>query len=107
MTDLPIAPDESTGEPRCVATCPSATPSTCGGVCCSECVDCEVDQVSTEVGLLCLPRVRELVAISRRRCDGCRRYTEDARLYPADGRCVTRGCATMAHDCCSRWEAKP
>lgn len=50
---------------------------------------------------------RELVAISRRRCDGCHGYTEDARLYPADGRCVARGCATMAHDCCSRWEARP
>jgi hypothetical protein len=66
VSSLPIAPDESTGEPRCVATCPSATPSTCGGVCCSECVDCEVDQVSTEVGLLCLPRVRELVALAGR-----------------------------------------
>ena len=41
-----------------------------------------------------------------RRCDGCHRYADDARAYPADGRCVTRGCATMRHDCCSRWEAK-
>ena len=35
----------------------------------AECVDCEADMMHTEVGLPCLPRIRELVALSRRRCD--------------------------------------
>lgn len=55
----------------------------------------------------CVESMGSIPGAPEKRCDGCRRYTEDARLYPADGRCVTRGCATMAHDCCSRWEANP
>lgn len=102
MTDHPIAPDESSDVPRCVATCPSATVVDCGC-----CVDCEVDRVQTEVGLMCLPRVRELVQISRRRCDGCKWWRETPAHDDGYGQCVAHDQTRAAHESCSRWEASP
>ena len=101
MPDPRPAPDESSGVPRCVRECPHYSSDDYGEEC-----SAPGHPVVTESGRSCLPRIRELVALSRRRCDGCPRYVEDARAYPSDGRCSKRGCTTMAHDCCSRWEAK-
>ena len=100
MPDPPIAPDESGDVPLCVASCARARWFDRRLLCDSD------NGRHYPHRAVCHPRVRELVALSRRRCDGCHRYADDARAYPADGRCVTRGCATMRHDCCSRWEAK-
>ena len=101
MPDLPIAPDESGDVPRCRDSCPH-----CESAPMATYVLCSLERTQTLRRAPCLPRIRELVALSRQRCDGCPRYVEDARAYPSDGRCSKRGCTTMAHDCCSRWEAK-
>jgi hypothetical protein len=90
-------PDESSGEPRCTRTC--------------ELLDSVHDTMETMVqicgatargivvGELCRPRVRELVQISRRRCDGCEWLRDDARCPD-----VYRNLLPDGH--CSRWEER-
>lgn len=98
MPSLPIAPDESGGEPRCVATCPSWSAREAH---CSLPEQC----VLRVPGDPCTPRVRELVALAGRRCDGCA-YWEPRGC--GDGSCEQHRCSlTNAGESCSRWEAKP
>ena len=66
MTDLPIAPDESGDVPLCVASCARARWFDRRLLCDSD------NGRHYPHRAVCLPRIRELVAISRRRCDGCR-----------------------------------
>jgi hypothetical protein len=95
MPDLPIAPDESSGEPRCQPECPSAHWSAHGVFCRSD------HDRYYPPSSLCLPRIRELLAISRRRCDGCQNDTE------GHGVCPDINGALAPDGSCSRWEAKP
>ena len=84
MSSLPIDPDESSGVPRCVRECPHYSSDDYGEEC-----SAPGHPVVTESGRSCLPRIRELVALSRRRCE---------RGYHAN--------STEPGDYCSRWEAK-
>jgi hypothetical protein len=101
MPDRP-APDESSGVPLCSASCPlysegdgEETFGTCGA-----------DGGATCFASYCLPRIRELVALSRRRCDGCRRWHRTPGRA-IDGVCSVRVGWVPAHGCCEEWEAKP
>lgn len=98
MTSLPIAPDESSGEPRCQRECPHRSKtyptSTVFGPCAI------TQRPPLQHGALCLPRVRELVAISRRRCDGCRHVADFWT-------CPDRAGVMGTEESCSRWEARP
>ncbi len=101
MSSLPIAPDESSGEPLCHRLCQQYRHLVGGQVGCNLSIYC-VDPGKT----LCLPRVRELVQISRRRCDGCRHWTTHGTRTDV-GWCSDGGLRD-ASDCCrERWEAKP
>lgn len=62
--------------------------------------------VHTEVGLPCLPRIRELVALSRRRCDGCHRFSQSPTRH-SDGTCPLRVGLIPPDGHCEDWEAKP
>lgn len=101
MTDLPIAPDESSGEPRCWHTCPQYSASRGWAEWCHQ---DPARLLLTHRGDLCLPRVRELVAISRRRCDGCE-FLDDYRPM-GDTVCLMWGSATDPGESCSHWEAR-
>ena len=67
MPNLPIAPDESGDVPRCSQRCLHFV-----GQSFDTYITCAIGDREQLRGSPCLPRVRELVAISRRRCDGCR-----------------------------------
>lgn len=62
-SSLPIAPDESSGEPRCQRECPSW-----GSTDARRYGHCAHPEQGTQrvIGDLCLPRVRELVALAGR-----------------------------------------
>jgi hypothetical protein len=55
---------------------------------------CRHESAMREPGDVCLPAVRQLVALSRRRCDGCR------------DRLLVRCAHMRPDDYCSRWEAR-
>ncbi len=103
MADLPIAPDESEGIPECAVTCPHyiTRPGTAPDECALE------PEMAAEGAYLCLPRIRELLALSRRRCDGCLHW--DALEHRRDsGWCSVWGSKGVGAEAfCSRWEAKP
>jgi hypothetical protein len=107
MTDPRPAPDESSGVPVCVESCQHYSSRT------DEYGDrqhqwCDLDpyrdtHADTEP---CLPRIRDLVAISRRRCDGCQHWSP---LDDGQGACDGFGDrhATYADEVCSRWRDRP
>lgn len=103
MPSLPIAPDESGDVPRCVRECPHYSSDDYGEEC-----SAPGHPVVTEAGRFCLPRVRELVAISRRRCDGCKWWRETPAHDDGHGHCAAHDQTRHASDCCrERWEANP
>lgn len=102
MTSLPIAPDESGDVPRCVRECPHYSSDDYGEEC-----SAPGHPVVTEAGRFCLPRVRELVQISRRRCDGCRHWTALAETDRGFCESLAAGHTTHPEESCSRWEARP
>jgi hypothetical protein len=73
MPDLPIAPDESSGEPRCQRDCPSwgSTDAVRYG-------HCAHPEQGTQrvIGDMCHPRVRELVAENARLRRELEQYSE-------------------------------
>lgn len=97
MPDHPIAPDLTGDVPRCVVSCPSRERTLVDRY--GHCTDPAQPRHGV-IGDICIPRVRELVAISRRRCDGCRDWN--------DGLCANGMYRERRKpgESCSRWEAK-
>jgi hypothetical protein len=101
-----IRPDLTGDVPRCSTECPRfryqgwGSESTCGDG--GDFVHREHD--------LCLVRVREDHALSKRRCDGCRNWTR-SNEYQTLGFCRVspdeEGPAWGEDSFCSVWEAKP
>jgi hypothetical protein len=94
VTNLPISPSYYEGVYACNPECPHWR---------DQFRNCAVDGDMNSETFLCVPKFRELVALSRRRCDGCR-HTDDERVCPSLPT-LPRGLAP--HESCSRWEAKP
>jgi hypothetical protein len=99
-------PDESSGEPRCTRTCEllesvNDTMETMVQI-------CGVTARGIVVGELCRPRVRELVQISRRRCDGCEHWREmvEDDVTTGDGVCSESETLWCDYESCSRWEER-
>lgn len=107
MPSLPIAPDESGDVPRCWTGCGhfDIERRQRGPDWYDEDGVCRHESAMREPGDICLPRVRELVALSRRRCDGCHRYEPTTTRH--DGTCPMRVGVVPAHGHCEEWEAKP
>jgi hypothetical protein len=97
MTEPRPDPDESSGVPLCVESCPHYR----GGYEPWCVLGSPTDPVT-----LCHPRIRDLVALSRRRCDGCHHWSG---LDDGQGACDGFGDrhSTYADECCSRWRARP
>lgn len=103
MTVHHIQPDESGDVPRCGR---------------AECVQFVLQDMTTDAGActlesihplghdLCLPRVRELVQLAARRCDGCARYWQ--MVGDGAGHCSDPGREGPRRngDHCSHWEAR-
>ena len=101
MPDLPIAPDESGDVPLCVASCARARWFDRRLLCDSD------NGRHYPHRAVCHPRVRELVALSRRRCDGCAWWRETPAHDDGIGHCAAHDQTRRDGESCSRWEAKP
>jgi hypothetical protein len=106
MTDHPIRPTIVNGLPLCSAECPLLHPGDLSLVVITGSGCCLTHQPVDPGSSLCLPRVRELVAVSQRRCDGCRHWERYGVL--SRGTCAAWVGASLADEdeSCSRWEAK-
>ena len=108
MTTPDIRPDLTGDVPRCSTECPHSeqrndTTETTVRF-------CTAYGRHIEPGHICLPAVRDLVRLSRRRCDRCRNWTR-SNEYPELGFCRVNpdeeGPSWCEDSFCSVWEAKP